>query len=147
MALGIYTETSPSVYEQHSESGAQTNPVTTVHHGRSGDTFEKKLYVRADNSNTYTNIQVQPQSKTEDDDIGSGSSRGSSGWGVKLIAQDDEPTEVDWEAADYGAAVDITDISDNSTYVPFWYRIESPSGLSVENKDNIALVILCTETP
>lgn len=149
MALGIYYLVSaPSTYARHSEDGAASDPITTKHHGRNGDTYELKRYVRADDAHTYTNIQVKAEMVTGNDDIGSGPNPAASGWGVKLLADTgSDPTENDWDAVNYGAAVDISDISDSNTYRAFWYRIESPPGEDIETKDNIGLYLYYTDTP
>ena len=148
MALGIYRLVSPGDYEKHSEDGAASNPITTKHHGRNGDTFELKRYVRADDEHTYTNIQVAAQSLDADDDIGEGSEPGNTGWGVKLLLDTgSDPTENDWDVIDYGDPVDVSNISDSSTYIAFWYRIESPPGEDVKTKDNIGLYLYYKDTP
>lgn len=148
MALGVYRQVSVGVYEEYSTDGDQTNPIASVHHGRNGTTEEKKLYVRADDAHTYTNIQVAPESTSSDDDIGSGSNPGATGWGAKLLLDTgSDPTESDWEAVDYGAAINISDISDSSTYIPFWFRLESPRNIRIGNKTNIVLSLYYKDTP
>jgi hypothetical protein len=147
MSLGVYKINDLGAYEQHSEDGAMTNPITTVHHGRDGDVFEKQLYIIASDEHAYTNIQVKAVSTTSDDDIGLGSNEGTSGWGVKLTTQDYNPTETDWDAIEYGVAVDISSIAASTTIRSFWVRIESPRGISVGNKENIKLLLFYTDTP
>jgi len=148
MTLAIYEQTSPAVYAAFSSGGTFTNPVTTKHHGRDGDVEEVQLYVRSNNANTYTNIEVVAYTTDSADDIGTGSNPGATGWGVKMMADPGhEPTEDEWTATDYGANVDITDISSSSTYIPFWVRIESPAAIRVTNKNNISLRLDYTDTP
>lgn len=145
MALNIYSETSIGVYLEHSVNGEMSSPISSVHHGRNGDTYEFELFVRADNSNDYTLVQVTPISSG--DDIGSGSNPGTTGWGVKLLVGASEPTETQWAQVDYGETIDLADISgDTNIYLPFWYRIESPRGESVQNKISIQLELTYTET-
>ncbi len=149
MSLLIYEQTSPGVYAEFSVDGAHTDPLTTVHHGRNGDTFERELYLGrpSGNSSDFTNVRIKADSLTEDSDIGSGSSPGDSGWGVKLMVDPGhDPTESEWDATDYGSTIDFEDI-DSDNKQPFWFRIESPRGISIQNKKNIALLILLTETP
>lgn len=147
MGLGIYSEISPSNYRAHSTSGAQTEPVVSIHDGKRGTVIEKKLFVRATDAHTYSNIQVEAKSLTVDADIGSGVNPGSTGWGVKLIAKDNPPTVAEWSLVDYGDPVDIANVTDNNTYRPFWFRVESPAAESIRNKTNIALFLLYTEVP
>ena len=148
MTLRIYEQTSPGVYSDFSIDGDFSNPLTTTHDGKTGSTLEMKLYVgRASGStSSYERIQVKPVSLTSDNDIDpTGPSQ--TGWGVKVMADPGHtPTETEWSEVDYGAAVDIADISDNSK-LPFWYRIESPAGIRAGNKKNIALVVMFTEVP
>ena len=146
MSLCIYEQTSPGVYAAFSVDGEFTNPITTVHNGQTGDTFELELFVRADDTNSYTNIQVKALSTEED--IGSGSSPGDTGWGIKLLVDPGyTPAEEDWDAVSYGTAIGIADIvSSSTTYRAFYLRIESPRSISVKNKQNISLYILSTES-
>lgn len=150
MPLGIYEKVAESRYVAYSNDGDQTNPVTTSHDGRNGDTFEIQLYLKSDDSHTYTNISIKPISKTSDDDIGLGSNSGTSGWGVKLLENPSHtPTENDWDSVEYGEQIDYASsvsIASNTTIIPFWYRIESPRGINVQNKNNIALQLLYTDT-
>ena len=151
MSLLVYEQTSPGVYTAFSIDGRHTEPITTVHHGRNGDTFERELFVGRESGNTsaFTNVRVVPQSLTEDADIGSGSDPGTTGWGVKIMLDPGhEPTETEWDATDYGTTI----LLDNIPYpgdpkLPFWFRIESPRGIDIQNKKNIALLLLFTETP
>ena len=156
--LHIYELVSPGAYQQISEDAAFTNPITTVHDGKTGDIFEVKLYVGGDSDScTYTNIQVSATS-TEGDEVeiysAGGASRGTSGWGVKLMVDPGyDPKERDWDAPDvnYGAMplgyIEIADITSNaaSTKRPFWFRIESPTGVRVENKNSISLELTFVE--
>lgn len=154
MALGIYRLVSVGVYEKHSEDGDASNPVTTKHHGRNGDTYELKRYVRADDDHTYTNIEVKAEMVSGDDDIGAGSDPAASGWGVKLLLDvGSDPTESDWDVVNYGDPIDIVADDDqigpskSDLYIPFWYRIESPPGEDIETKTNIGLYVYYTDTP
>lgn len=150
MVLGVFSEVSPGVFQEHSAGDTFANPVTTVHHGRNGDSFDIKLFVRSDGSFDHTNIQVQPISTS--DDIGMGIEKGTSGWGVKLFSSATPgyvPTEEDWSGVEYGVAIDVADMSAASgvEYSEFWYRPSSPKGESVGNKTNIKLGLLYTESP
>lgn len=151
MSLSIYEQTSPGVYNDFSIEGAHTDPITTIHHGRNGDTFELKLYVGRESGNTsdFTNVKVEATSLTTELDIGTGSTPGDTGWGVKLMVDPGhDPTESEWDATDYGNTIELVDISDpDDSKLPFWYRIESPRGVEIKNKKNIALLVMFTETP
>jgi hypothetical protein len=148
MSLLVYEQTSPGVYAAFSVDGVHTDPLTTVHHGRNGDTFERQLYVGREtgNSSTFTNIRIKPDSLTSDNDIDPDGAD-PTGWGVKLMVDPGhDPTEAEWDEVDYGDTIDIADISTDAK-LPFWFRIESPRGASIQNKKNITLFIMFTETP
>ena len=148
MVLAVFQETSPSVFEQISYDLDLSNPITTTHNGQLGETHEKKLYLgRPDgNTSTFTNITVTPKSLTTQDIDPAGVDPTS--WGVKIIIDPGHlPTETDWDSVDYGDPIDEEDIGDISTsLVPFWMRIMSPRGISVQNKTNIYLELEYTET-
>ena len=147
MSLGLYEQISAGVYKAYSSAGTFTNPIITKHNGRNSDIEEKQLYIRANNSNSYTNITIVAYTSDSADDIGSGSNPGSTGWGVKLMNDPGhEPTEDEWTSTDYGASITISNISSSSVYLPFWFRIESPASIRVTNKTNIKLRIQYTET-
>ena len=147
MALGVYSLVGVD-YIKHSEDGTQTDPIATVHHGRDGDTFNKKLFIKSNNTNTYTNIQIKATS-SDGLDIGSGITPGTTGWGVKLMEDPGhDPTELEWDATDYGTTISFTGetITDTTTVLPFWFRVESPRGQSIRNKTGISLVLMFVET-
>jgi len=153
--LHVYELVSPGSYEVISEDGALTNPVTSTHDGKVGETTEMKLYVGGDdNTKTYTNIRVSAMSTAgalveiaSVDHAAGGSGRGTSGWGVKLLVDPGyDPKESDW-AINYGMTIDIADITASAatTKRPFWFRIESPAGIRVENKTSISLILQFVE--
>ncbi len=58
MSLFVYNLVSPGVYAAISVDNDQTNPITTVHHGRNGDTFETKLFLGREDDDTHMNILI-----------------------------------------------------------------------------------------
>lgn len=143
MSLRVFEQTSPGVYEEFSINDAFDNPITTVHHGKNGDTFERKLYIgrTIGDEHSYADIVITPVSKTEDDDIGSGANIGATGWGVKIMLDEGHtPSESEWDATYYGTSISTEDIA-TDVRIPFWFRIESPTGISVGNKRNISLLV------
>ena len=146
MALGLYGKNTIGQYVRYSNSNdtSYSNPITSVHDGRNGTTREIKLYVMADDDHEYTNIEVRAVSTS--DDIGEGQLRGDTGWGVKLMTDPGrDPTEHDWESVEYGESAEIADISELNSIRALWYRVESPRGVSVQNKENITLQLYCTD--
>lgn len=150
MVLVVFQETSPSVYEEISYDGDFSNPITTVHNGQLAETYEKKLYIGRPDGNTsiFTNITLTPDSSGTQDIDPDGID--PSGWGVKiLIDPGHDPTETDWAGVDYGGPITEEDIGDITTdaKVAFWFRVQSPRGISIQNKTNIFLTLVYTETP
>ena len=146
MSLFVYNLVSPGVYAAISVDNDQTNPITTVHHGRNGDIFETKLFLgrEDEDTHTYSNIQLTPVTLNSDQDIDPGSP--GTGWGVKvLLDTGHDPVESEWSVVNYGAAIIFADITTDAK-IPFWYRIESPRNISIQNKRNIALRVTFTET-
>jgi hypothetical protein len=151
MALDVYREISTGAYSIYKIDGANDNllPVITTHDGVLGEVVETKLFVRNDDSTEYyQNIAVLPVSKTTPDETIST----ANGHGVKLFAGAVQPTEAEWESIDYGVSVSLSNIGsagsgDNSTYLPFWYRVEVPAGAAADNKENIVLRLSYTAYP
>jgi len=148
MALRIYREVSTGVYAVYGDYGADDGllPVTSTHDGELGETVELKLFLRNGNDlEYYTNVTVTPESLTVPNDvIGT-----ASGWGVKLKRGQNRPTEAEWDAIDYGAAITFPDFGsagnpDMTTYRAFWYRVECPAGASAQTKTNIVLTVSYT---
>ncbi len=143
MGLDLYREVSTGTYAIYGEDGANDGllPIVTTHDGVLGETVEIKLFVRNDDiTEYYEDISVLPVSKTTPDET----IATANGHGVKLSYGGTQPTEAQWEAIDYGTAIDFADIGvagtgDTSTYLSFWYRVEVPAGSSADNKDNIVL--------
>lgn len=143
MALDIYREVSTGIYSVYGQYGVEDGllPITTTHDGVLGEVVEMKLFIRNDDpTEYYENISVYPVSMTTPDDtIGT-----ATGFGVKLNAGNIQPTEAEWDAIDYANTISLDNIGsvglgDTSTYLPFWFRMEVPSGASVNNKENIVL--------
>ncbi len=150
MSLLVFKQTSPGIYSAFSMDGVYTNPITTVHHGRNGDTFEQQLYIGREigNASSFTNVRIKPISSINTAVyVGSENSPGTSGWGVKIMVDPGhEPTESEWDMTNYGSTIDLANIS-TDTKLPFWFRIESPRGIAIQNKKDIALLLMFTETP
>ena len=143
MPLSVFEETSPGVYTEISSDGAFINPILTMHNGQKSESIDKKLFIGRPSGDTftYTNITIKPISTGGDNDVD-----GSTGWGVKLMSDSGStPTKNDWDAVSYGNQITIPDISDDNK-IAFWYHIESPSGIDVGSKRNVALLLQFTES-
>jgi len=128
-------------YIAHSTDNDFTKPVLTIHDGSARTVIDKKLFLKRDNSSTYTLIQLTIASGDGD------------GWVVKcgdfgIIT----PTESDWEGAgDNFMFMDPESPSeslvlDTDSPIPFWIRIISPAGIPVQNKTNSSLTLSFKET-
>lgn len=124
-----------AAWTDFSTGGAQTEPITTVHDGRIEQPRDLLLYVRNDDSGLeYTTIKVDFVDYSAPNDI-----EGiDTGWFVKVRAGVLQPTEDEWAAITAGVEVDMPDISGIGSEA-FWLRINSPRGLSVSFKTDVAV--------
>lgn len=146
MPLSIFKETAPGVFEEISSDSSFTNPLTTVHNGSKQESKEIKLFVGrpSGNTNSFKNIRLTAISTSGQNDIDPNGSN-PSGWGVKLLLDPGyTPTDNNWATVSYGNELTFNDITDD-TKQAFWIKIESPAGISVGTKRNIALLLKFTE--
>jgi hypothetical protein len=103
--------------------------------------IEKKLYVRNDSvSHTYAGITVTPV-----DSSGLSLVDGTEGFSWKLKAGNDRPLEAEWDTISDGALINLSDINDSNTYLPFWVRIQVPRATAVQSGDQVTLKIAATQ--
>lgn len=151
MGLDIYREVSSGIYAKYKQDGVEDGalPITTTHDGVLGESVILKLFVRSStNTEWFEDISIQPISSVSPSEV-DGS---SSGFGVKLISGDSEPTEADWDATDYASQITLGDIGsavagDINSYLPFWCRQECPAGTSADNKENTSLRLSYSANP
>jgi len=139
MTLNIYeTADSGSVF---SADESFSNPIAHAFDGVLGTVLEIKYYVRNDDIlRSYTNITVQPI------DGGDSLVDGSLGFSWKLFAGDTQPSADLWALVTEGASIDLADISDSNTYLPFWVRIEVPNNTEVSSFQSVVLRIAAVES-
>jgi hypothetical protein len=151
MALDVYTfNTDTSNFEKHSKNGLLTDPVQTTHDGTNGETVEKKLFLRNDDTNFfYTNLTLQPlpQTKTAVDDINFPEAFVT----FKIIVQNEQPTENQWKSVASGSVVTFPDIgatgSGDDSYKPFWILTAVPAGTRVGNLNDIFIQLNGEDNP
>jgi hypothetical protein len=151
MGLDIYREVSTGVYAKHKQDSIDDGslPITTTHDGVLGETVILKLFVRGDiNTEWYEDISLIPISIVTPNEVDGT----STGYGVKLIAGDTEPTEAEWDATDYASSISLANIGtaiagDTNTYLPFWCRQECPAGVPADNRENTSLRLSYTANP
>jgi hypothetical protein len=140
MALRIYPAAAPD--NPYSQGATMTNPLRLGFNGREAGISEVRYYLRNDDATyDYTSITIQPI-----DQSGRDITDGTNDFAWKLSAGNTQPTSDEWDAITPGAAISMSDITDISTYLPFWLRIEIPRGASVMSYDDAVLRIAATET-
>jgi len=138
MALKIYPAAAPD--NPYSQSKTMTNPMRHGFDGRVGRTAETKYYLRNDSASySYSSIQIDPVDESGMDITD------SNGFSWKLSAGDTQPTSAEWDAITAGVAISMSAISDISTYLPFWFRIEVPRGASVASYNDVILRVTAEE--
>jgi hypothetical protein len=144
MALGIYTDTTPST--ECSQDGSFSNPITASADGLHGQTVVKKLYVRNDDA---TKIYESNEVSLVDngDNIVDGT-LDKYGFTWKLYASDDEPIDAQWDTVSPGNTISLADLlgGDTSTYLPFWLRITVPAFASVKAYQDVQLSVSTQES-
>jgi len=141
MALQIYLSADPDA--ALSVESAFTNPLTLTFDGVNGGVIEKRLYLRNNDALlVFTDISIEPFN--DGDTIIQVD--GSGGYSWKLSAGDQRPLNEQWELITAGESIDLDDISDTTTYLPFWVRVEIPAGAPVMSSQKISLRIHATES-
>lgn len=113
-------------------AGTNLNPITTQH-PVTGSTVETKHYLfNDDTTKYYQNITIDPTDSTNTDE---------STW--VYLALDNAGVPGTYQAA--GAALSMANIgaagSGDTTGKPFWVKVVTPSGQSVQNKSDIKLTV------
>lgn len=143
MALKIYPDAGYS--SAYSEDSAFTNPLLLAFDGVVGGVTQQRLYVGNDLSAgtySYTSIQVTATDTDSVDLVG-----GTEEYSWKLFAGDTQPTEAAWAAISAGNTISLSNMpADSSTYLPFWVRIETPRGVSVQSFDTVKMNITATQS-
>ena len=113
-------------------SGTNANPISTQH-PITGSTVEQKLYLFNDDvTKYYQNINIDPTDAVSTDE---------STW--VYLAPDNAGAAGTYGAA--GVALTMANIgasgSGDTTGKPFWMKVVTPSGQSVQNKTDIKLTV------
>lgn len=150
MGLGIYFKDSDGNWSKATIGTDKTNPITTTHDGKDGDTKTITLYLRNDDSSKwYSNVTITPVDRIDANPYGD-VGYDETGWGVKLNKGGTEPTQGEWNDIDWGSNISMDNIGSNSaadtaTYYPFWYLITCPPNENAKNKSDIILKVEYTE--
>jgi hypothetical protein len=120
------------------------DPYRSFHDGFSGQTHENKFYIRnTDKTRYYTNVVVQPKFRDGYNDLGVS---GNTGWSIKVMYGELQPTEEEWSLVKSGDALKIPDIGsefspDTVINHPIWVRIFCPGSTSAQIKENMYVSI------
>ena len=128
----------------------KTNPLVTIHDGKIGDTLTVCVYLRNDDATKwFSNIRIQPADLEDANPYGD-VIYSETGWGVKLNAGANEPSQGQWEDLPWGNTIKMGDVGsdvlgDIATYYPFWYLITCPPNTDAKVKTDIILRVSATE--
>lgn len=137
--LGIYSSADSG--SEFSNDGSFDTPFSVSIDGVTGGALERRLYVRNDDAGkSYSSIQVLAV------DGGDDLVDGSTGYSWKLIAGDQRPTAVQWGAVTAGNTISLSNITDTTTYLPFWVRIEVPRRAPIASFQSVSLRVTFNES-
>jgi len=141
MALRIYENSTDSV--PISSSDTFSNAWTESIDGRTGGSIEKKLYVKNDETvYDYSDIQVYAIQTSGSFDL----LAGTKGFSVKFSEGATRPSLEQWNTIQVDNTIDLADITDVSTALPFWIRIQVPSNVPVQQVRGIKIAVYATES-
>lgn len=140
MAIGLYTDTSPSTLI--SQNDTFLNSLLIPVNGRLGGVFQKRLYIRNNETNkSYSSIQVTVDNPADPTLV-----NGVQFTYWKLIASDLQPADYLWDAVTTANTISLpnigtTAVGDSSTYVPFWLYVRVPrnSNANTFNTPNVVI--------
>lgn len=123
------------------------NPLATLvtgHNGYTGESSEKKIYIRnTDSSLYYQNVIISPRIQGE---LNQGNIFSTTGWSIKLKYGSERPSEDEWSEILVNDSLSVPNIgssasADTATYHPVWVRIYCPGGTDPQIKKNMSLSI------
>jgi len=126
----------------------ETEHILTSHNGFVGEAFITKIYLKnSDNNKYYDAITVKV---TMDSELPTNSLFSTTGWSVKFLCQDTQPTELEWSRAGLNTELSIGSIgtsnaADISTQKTIWIRVFCPGNTQPQVKDNIKIIVDYTE--
>jgi len=149
MGLNLYYK-EDDVFYPITHTGDATQPLATVHDGKTGDTQTLQVYLRNDdNTKWFSNIVIRPIDLVDANPYGD-IIYTETGWGVKLYSSIEEPTESEWEDIEWGESIEMDNIgsaslANTAAYYPFWYLITCPPNINAKIKTDIVLNTAYTE--
>ncbi len=140
MPIAIYTSADP--HTAISQDGTFTNPFAVAIDGKNGGVIQQRLYIRNDDPDlSYSGINLLLV-----DTIGESAIDGSDRKTWKLYEGDTQPTDNQWATVSGANFITFSGIgnslvSDTSTYLPFWVRVEVGRNSDVETIKDVQLVL------
>ena len=139
--LKIYTSADPSTAVSY--GGDFGNPIAITFDGVNGGKIERKLYLRNDEiTKLYDTITIQPQDDPESE---TEITTDVNGYSWKLYVGDQRPLEEQWDMIRPAHTINLSDLSNTTTYLPFWLRITVPAGAPAVSFRSASLLISCNE--
>lgn len=125
---------------------AYTDPLRTVHDGKLGGSYDVLIYLKNEEVTLYyTSVTVGPVSNSYDD---ISAEWGETGFGLKMIYGERQPTETEWDQVKSGEAIAIpdigsTDAADTQNFFPLWVRSVCPGKSPAQIKTNLSVKLSC----
>lgn len=121
-----------------SQTAFGTDILRSFHDGHLGELWEDVIYLRNDSASRYYTNLVLSYTVDSYQDFGE---FGTTGWGIKFMYGQRQPTEAEWDLVRSGDPLTIPDIgttlqADTFTYHPIWVRIICPGEQSAQIREN-----------
>ena len=122
------------------------SPFLVTIDGVLGGVIQKRLYLRnKDTAKSYSSITVSVSNEADPALIDD-----SKGISWKLFAGDQQPTDEQWKLTSPVNTINLPDIgtvsvSDTSTYLPFWVRVEIPRSTDIQTIKDIKILTIANE--
>ena len=122
--------------------------ILTSHNGFTGEAFVTKIQLtNKDEDKWYSGIVVKVDMGNE---LPENSLFSTSGWSVKFLVQDSEPTELEWSRAALNTEATVQNFgssaqADISTIKTVWIRVFCPGNTEPQVKENISIIVDYTE--
>jgi len=118
-----------------------TDYIVTNHNGYTGGDYQLQLLVKADNTNTHSNIELKPVIP----DLIGDMILSPSGWSIKLAYTSAQPSEKQWNEIPINEKCVIPNIS-NQDYKSVWLRVYCPGQTLATIKIDLGLTLSYEES-
>lgn len=115
--------------------------------GRLGGPQESVVFLRNDDPAVYyTDVTATVQ--MEESDVWG--EFAETGWSIKLIYGDRQPTETEWDQVASSNVLEMPDIgeeaaADTDSYFPIWIRLFVPGNIPAQRKTNLKITVTATD--